>query len=98
MRTVKENIRKNHKLQKLLEKSKQRRYRKQKKTKEYCRKSIERREAELNKEYPLKQMRRGGKVFPLLLFLMKCRLALCGVKIRLLNTFDRGISKAGCGI
>ena len=89
MRTVKENIKKNHKLQNLLEESKQRRYRKQKKTKEYCRKSIERREAELNKEYPLNQMRRGRKLFPVLLFLMKCRLALCGVKIRLLNTFDR---------
>ena len=34
MRTVKENIKKNHKLQNLLDKSKQRRYRKQKKTEE----------------------------------------------------------------
>lgn len=89
MRTVKENIKKNHKLKNLLDKSKQRRYRKQKKTEEYCRKSIERREAELNKEYPLNQMRRGRKLFPVLLFLMKCRLALCGVRICLLNSFDR---------
>ena len=89
MRTVKENIKKNHKLQNLLDKSKQRRYRKQKKTEEYCRKSIERREAELNKEYPLKQMRRERNLFPVLLFLMKCRLALCGVRICLLNSFDR---------
>jgi len=89
MRTVKENVKKNHKLQNLLDKSKQRRYRKQKKTEEYCRKSIERREAELNKEYPLNQMRRGRNLFPVLLFLMKCRLALCGVRICLLNSFDR---------
>ena len=89
MRTVKENIKKNYRFQELLAKSKQRRYRKQKKTKEYCKKSIERREAVLSREYPLNQMRKRRKLFPVLLFLMKCRLALCGVKIRLLNTFER---------
>lgn len=89
MRTVKGNIKKNHKLQKLLDKSKQRKCKKQKKTRDYCKKSIERRETALGKEYPLGQMRRGRMLFPLLLFLMRCRLGLCGVKIRLLNTFDR---------
>ena len=71
MRTVKENIKKNHKLQNLLDKSKQRRYRKQKKTKEYCRKSIKRREEELSKEYPFDQMIKGRKLFQVLVIILK---------------------------
>jgi len=47
MRTIKENIQKSPELQILLEKSKRRRYICQKKTKQYCDKSIEKREIAL---------------------------------------------------
>lgn len=89
MQTLKTNIHRNHELQKLLEKSKQKRYKMLEKNREHCAGSIKKREEDLNKEYPFEQIRKGRKWFPLLLFLMKFRLVLCGVKIRLLNTFDR---------
>lgn len=89
MQTLKTNIHRNHELQKLLEKSKQKRYKMLEKNREYCNESIKKREADLYKEYPFKQMEKGRKLFPILLFLMKCRLVSCGVKICLLNTFDR---------
>lgn len=93
MLTVKETIRNSSELQRLLEKSKRKRYKKLEKTKNYCERSKQRREIEINREYPLKKMEKGKRRFPILLFLVRMRLILCRVKIKKLNSFDRSSIK-----
>lgn len=93
MLTLKVTIRNSEKLKKMLEKSKQRRYRKLEKNRSYCTKSIELRQQAMKQDYPLKWMERGRKRFGVLVTLIKIRLKLCGVKIRKLNTFQRNECK-----
>lgn len=89
MQTVKATILNSVELQKVLERSKRKRYKKLNKSKDYCEKSKNRRTLELTQEYPIKVMQRKKKVFPLLLFLVRARLFLCRIRIRKINDFDR---------
>lgn len=89
MQTVKATILNSVELQKVLERSKRKRYKKLNKSKDYCEKSKKKRALELTQEYPIKVMQRKKKVFPLLLFLVRARLFLCRIRIRKINDFDR---------
>jgi len=88
MLTLKQTINNSPKLQKVLEESKRKRDKKLKKNKAYCEKSKESRNRALSEEYPLKKMKKQRKRFPILLFLVRLRLAISGVKIISLNKFD----------
>jgi len=86
--TVKEALENSERLQTLLEKSKRRRYRLLNKNREYCECSKTIRNQELKQPYPLKRMERGRKRFPILLWLIRARLFLDGVKIIKLNALE----------
>ncbi|MBE5965281.1 MAG: hypothetical protein E7252_10265 [Lachnospira sp.] len=89
MLTVRETIRNSSELQQLLEKSKCKRYKKLKESKDYCEKNKIRRELALEEQYPIEEMIRKKKVFPILKFLVRARLIFSGINIKKLNTFDR---------
>lgn len=93
MLTLKSTICNSVELQKILEKSKRRRYKKLTKTKAYCEKSKLQRELALSKEYPLELMKRKRKIFPVLRFLIRARLLLCRIRIIKLNEFVREFIK-----